>query len=261
MKDLFQEFKTPIITVLIVFVAVFLYTKLAGPFPFSINSVNTNKTDLFTSEGQGKETAIPDQATVFLGVTTQASTVSDAQNKANQTATKIISAIKNQGISEKDIKTTNYSVNPDYGSGTVEPMMMPIRGGGNNITGYTVSQNLEVKVKPIDKVNKVIDSATLSGANLVGGINFTFSDQLQQTLENKARKEAVNNAKEKAKNLADAAGVHLGRIVNVVESSNGFPRPLMMGTTEVKTDQSQPTNVTPGENSVTVTVTIYYETY
>jgi len=86
---------------------------------------------------------------------------------------------------------------------------------------------MEIKVKPIDKANKVVDAATADSANLVGGINFTFSDSLQKSLEQQATQQAVNDAKDKAQNLAGAAGIGLGKIVNVVENSNQ-PSPLMM---------------------------------
>lgn len=268
MKNFYQEFKTPIVTIVLLFLALFLYTKLAGPIPFFINSVTTTKTDLFSSSGEGEVTAIPDTGLIYVGVTQTSANVSDAKNKTNAIAEKIIKDIKALGISNKDIKTTNYSVNPNYGSGPVplgtetQAQMYPVPDSGRNqIISYTVTQNLEVKVKPLDKVNKVIDLVTSDGANLVGGVSFTFSDDLQKSLENKARVEAVADAKTKAQNLANAAGLRLGRIVNVVESSNQ-PRPIMLGTAAEKTDQSQPaTNVTPGENAVTVNVVIYYETY
>ena len=265
MRSFFQEFKTPIVTIVLIFIAFFLYTKLAGPIPFYINSVQTTKTDLFSSSGEGKATAVPDSATVSLGVTAQGSTVAEAQNKANQTADKIISAVKKLGITDKDIKTTNYSVNPDYGQGGgIQPLIyppVPINNGNQAITGYTVTQNLEIKVKPIEKANKVVDAGTSNGANLVGGVNYTFSDELQKSLENQARVQAVNNAKDKAQSLANAAGVHLGRVINVVEIGNGFPQPMAMKAGSTTSDSTTPTNVTPGENSVTIDVTIYYETY
>ncbi|HYM65553.1 MAG TPA: SIMPL domain-containing protein [Candidatus Sulfotelmatobacter sp.] len=260
MKSFFEQFKTPIVTVIIIMIAFFVYTKLAGPIPFFINSVTTNQTNLFSASGEGKATAVPDQATVEAGVTGQGATVADAQNKINTQAQKIINSIKALGISEKDIKTTNYSVTPNYGTSEIMPMIYPPTRGGSNITDYTVTQNLEINVKDLTKVNKVIDSATANGANIVGGANFTFSDDLQKKLENQARTQAVGDAKQKAEALANTSGIHLGRVVNVVESG-GFPRPLMMTAGEAKTDQSQPTNVTPGENSVTIDVTIYYETY
>ncbi len=264
MKKFYEEFKTPIIFVILVFLAFFVYTKLAGPIPFYINSVQTTKTDLFTADGEGTVTAAPDTAEINLGVTTQASTVSDAQSKANSAANKIINGIKKLGISDKDIKTINYSITPNYGqAGTVIEPLLPSKGGGN-ITGYTVTQNLQIKVTPIDKVNNVIDLATSNGANLIGGINFTFSDSLQKTLENEAMQQAVANAKQKAQSLAEASGIGLGKIVNVVQNSN-YPRPIAMGGPLVANSTAQEatpsTNITPGQNTVTVDVVLYYETY
>ena len=244
-------------TIIAFFVVLFVYTKLAGPIPFFINSVNTNKTDLFTANGEGKMTAVPDQAVVTVGVTQQSATVADAQNKVNQVTNKIISDVKKLGLSDKDIKTTNYSVSPNY-SNAIMPIML---NGQQNITGYTVTQNLEIKIKPIDKANRVVDTATADDANLVGGVNFTFSNSLSKSLEERATKQAVDNAKAKAQSLAKAAGIRLGNIVNVVENSNE-PRPLMSAGVAVKAvDQSAPTNVTPGENTLTVDVVLYYETY
>jgi uncharacterized protein YggE len=241
--------------IIVFFIVLFIYTKLAGPIPFFINSVNTTKTDLFSSSGEGKVTAVPDMATVTVGVTQTSATVADAQEKANKTSEKIIADVKKLGLSDKNIKTTNYSVSPNYPN-----EIMPMIGGGRqNITGYTVTQNLEIKIKPLDKANKVIDAATADGANLVGGITFTFSDALQKSLSNQATQQAVNDAKNKAQSLANAAGIHLGKIVNVVENSNQ-PRP-MMAAGALKTDESASTNVTPGENTLTVDVVLYYETY
>jgi hypothetical protein len=230
---------------------------LVGPIPFFINSVNTTKTDLFSSSGEGKVTAVPDQATVNVGITQQSQTVADAKNKVNQTADKIIKDLKKLGLTDKNIKTTAYSVSPNYSNGVIMPMM---QGGQQNITGYTVTQNLEIQVQPIDKANQVVDAATADGANLVGGVNFTFSDQLSQSLEQQATKQAVDDAKAKAQMLANAAGINLGKIVNVVTNSSGQPIPMMVAGV-VKTDQSAPTNVTPGENSLTIDVVLYYETY
>lgn len=245
--------------IILFFIALFVYTKLAGPIPFFINSVNTTKTDLFSSNGEGKVTAVPDQATVTVGVTQTSATVTDAQNKVNQTADKIITEVKKLGIADKDIKTTDYSVNPEYSNGVAMPMLP---SGSQNITGYTVTENLEINVKPIENVNKVIDAATANGANLVGGVDFTFSDTLSKSLEQKATQQAVDDAKSKAQTLAQAAGIHLGNIVNVVANSNQ-PVPLMMATggSEKTAQNSVPTNVTPGQNSLTIDVVLYYETY
>src|ERR1035437_5606526 len=199
-------------TIIAFFIVLFVYTKLAGPIPFFINSVNTTKTDLFSATGEGKVTAVPDQATVNAGVTAQSQTVADAKNKVNEISNKIIGDLKKLGIADKDIKTTDYSISPNY-SNQIVPMGAPMmENTQQTISGYTVTQNLEIKVRPIEKANQVVDIATKDGANLVGGVNFTFSDQLSKSLESQATEQAVNNAKTKAQALAKVAGINLGKV-------------------------------------------------
>lgn len=266
MNDFWHQFKTPIVTVVLIFISFLVYTKVFGPIPFYINSVNTTKTDLFSSSGEGDATAIPDEGLVNVGVTKSAATVEDAQKQVNTVSEKLISDLIKLGIDDKDIKTTNYNVNPNYNDIRPIGMMTPGSSGvverSGNVTGYEVTQNIEVKVQPIELINKVIDIATKDGANLVGGTNFTFSDNLQKSLEEKATKLAVEEAKSKAESLASISGIRLGKIVNIV-SNNNNPRPFYMMDSSAKAeDQATPqTNVTPGQSTVTIGVTIYYETY
>jgi len=267
-RNFYEQFKTPIVFVILIFLGLGIYTKLFGPIPFYINSTNTTKTDLFSSSGSGEATAVPDQATIYVGVTKTANTVEDAQKQVNTIASKLIADLKKLGVKDKDIKTTNYSVNPNYGN--IRPMGMaqgisePIDSGlpyQGKASGYEVTQNIEVKVKPIEKVNQVIDTATKDGANLVGGVNFTFSDDLQKKLEQQATKQAVDEAKQKAQTLSNASGIRLGKIVNVVSSTNNYPYPVMMEAGKAQDSTVPPTEVTPGESTITISVTIYYETY
>lgn len=238
-----------IAAVVVFFILLFVYTKFAGPIPFSVNSINTNKTDLFTVTGSGEAAAPPDTAKISIGVTESAPNVTDAQGRVNTKANNIISAVKKVGVSEKDIKTTNYSVNPDYSFDRTQ-----------KVTGYSVTQNLEIR-SDIAKINQVIDASTANGANAIGGIEFILNDEKQVELENTARKEAVEKAKKKAQGLADAAGIRLGRIIDVSESDGQTPRPVFL---EAKTDQTepnQPTNITPGESKIEVTITLTYQTF
>jgi len=246
-----REFKTALFTTIAILFIFFLYTKLAGPIPFSVQSVQTTKTNLFTASGTGKATGIPDTAQLSIGATKTALTVADAQNQANAAAEKIIKDLKLLGVEEKNIKTTDYSVNPNYDYN---------RGGQQNITGYTVTQTLEVEITPIDIANKAIDTATSDGANVIGGIAFTFNDKTKKDLESKARTEAVKIAKEKAENLAKVTGIRLGKIVDVQESGNFEPRPIMMAAGSLETKSAPDTQLQPGENSITTTITLSYET-
>ncbi len=237
--------------VVIFFIFLFAYTKLAGPIPFTINNINTNKTSPFEVSGTGKTAAPADIALINLGVTRISSNVLDAQNKTNQASEKIIKALKKLDIPEKNIKTTNYSINPEYS----------FNGNSQRITGYSVTQSFEVKV-PIEKTNEAVDKSTSNGANLVGNIVFTLNDIRKEELENKARKEAVDNAKRKAEGLAKASGIRLGKIINVWQDP-GVDRPILfdsekaVGSPEARTES----NITPGETNIEVIITLSYETF
>ncbi len=238
--------------VIVFFILLFLYTKFIGPIPFAVNSINTTKQNLFQAQGTGEVSAIPNTADISFGVTKTAATVADAQNQTNTAVTNILNAIKTLGIDAKDIKTTNYSVNPQYN----------YNAGNQTITGYSVTQNIEVKLSPIEKASKAVDAATSNGANLVGGLTFTLDDATMQKLEDQARQKAVDAAKQKAQSLANAAGMKLGKIVDVEETPNEIPmpRPLLMGAGVAKTD-SAPTELPTGQSTISSTVTISYETY
>lgn len=236
-------------TVVVFFVLLFVYTKFAGPIQFSVNNTNTQNQAPFEVQGTGKAAAAPDTALINLGVTQTSATVLDAQNKTNQISNRTIEAIKKLGIEEKDIKTVNYSVNPNYDFST----------STQRITGYSVTQNFEVKA-PIDKANEVVDGATTNGANLVGNVSFTLEDNKLEKLKNKARNEAVGKAKSSAQGLSKAAGIRLGKIINVRESFGGQPIPIFTREAVGAPEDQTKTNITPGESNVEVTVTLTYET-
>lgn len=246
----FSSLKTPFFTVLFVFAFLYIFTTVFGPLPFSVNSVVTNKADLFTVNGEGEATAVPDTAMLSLGVTKEAATVQQAQTQVNTVANKITEDLKGLGVKVKNIKTTNYSINPTY----------DFSSGKQTVTGYSVSQNMEVRLQPIEQANKALDMATAAGANVVGGITFVLDDVTQEKLEQQARKDAVDKAKKKAEDTAQLAGIRLGKIINVTESSGDFPRPMY--TMEAKADLGggEPTQVTPGENTVRITVSLSYQT-
>lgn len=240
-----------IAAILFFFLCLFVYTKLAGPIPFFVNSVQTTKTDTFQVSGDGNVTAVPNTATISFGVTKQAATVADAQNQTNTVINSIMNKLKGLGVNTKNIKTTDYSVNPNYSL-----------GDSQTISGYTVTQTVEVKIDPLDKVNKTLDTITAAGANLVGQVSFGFDDTTQQKLEDEARADAVETAKAKADSLAKAAGIHLGSIINVTENPT-TPGPIVFNAAAklATGDTTQPSQVTPGENTVTTTVTLSYQIY
>lgn len=229
-------------TFFVFFLLLFAYTKLVGPIPFSVTSVTTQKTDTFSVMGQGTVSVSPDVAVVNAGVTVSAGTVKQAQNELNTKINAVSSAIKKLGVSDKDIQTSNYSVYPQYDY-----------QAGQKITGYQASSSLMIKVRDIEKANEVIDAATANGANQVSGISFEVDDKTKA--ENEAREKAVSEARRKAEDAARIAGFKLGKVINYAESFGGEPRPILM--MEKAVDSA--TQVEPGTNEITVTVTLSFQ--
>ncbi len=238
----------PVIGATTFFILLFTFTKLFGPIPFAVNSVTTTKSTTFDVTGEGKVSATPDIALVTVGIQSTGSTVKAAQDQINSTINKVSEAIKKLGVDPKDIKTTNYNVNPSYDFTQ-----------GQKITGYLANTNLQIKVRVLDKANSVIDTATANGANQIGGINFDIDDKTK--LENEARQKAVDSAKKKASDASKIAGFKLGRIINYSENSEGIsPMPFRaMSIDKAIGDTS--TEIEPGSNEISVTVTLSYEIF
>lgn len=248
MKDL-NKFLLPVLVILFFFVALFAYTRLVGPIPFSVNSVVTNKTDTFMVTGEGKSFVKPDIAYVSAGVESSGTTVKQVQTQMNTTINKVTAALKDLGVEEKDIKTTNYSIHPNY----------DWTSGRQRITGYRASTNLQIKVRDIDKVNDVVDQATANGANNVGNISFDVDDKTET--EDIARKEAVTEAKRKAEQAAQIAGFRLGKIINYSENKSGSVVPVAydMALKSARGAANESTELQPGSSEVRVMVTLSYE--
>lgn len=253
---MWQAIRTPLLTVLFIFIGLTLFVKLNGPIPFSVNSISSVKQSSFIVQGTGEATAIPDTALISFGVNKNASTVQSAQDQVNAIINKITADLKSLGVEEKNIKTTNYSVNPNY----------DYTGGSQKINGYVVNADVQVKIKPIDKANEAIDIATRDGATNVGSVQFVLNEEKQKDLEEQARNDAIKEAKEKAQSISKSAGIRLGRLIDVQESGNPYQPVPMMNSLKVEDARSAgqavpPTELNPGENKITSNVTLSYETF
>lgn len=239
---------------LVVVMVLGAYFKFVGGIPFSVNQTSTQKMGTFDVSGTGTKAVAPDEAVIDLGVRKQATTVKEAQKNANTALTQLTAELKKIGIEEKNIKTANYSVNPEYSPENYQKVM-----------GFVVYASVEVRVTEgnFDKIEQVIDLAGVLGLEQMNGLRFELSDKLQKQTKNEAREIAVAEAKEKAESLAKLAGVRLGKIVNVSESFGGRPVPMyaraeiMMAKAD---DAGVPTQINPGTTDLQVTVTLNYET-
>ena len=241
--------KNTIVGLLLFFIALFVYTKFAGPIPFSITNVTSNKSEAFTVTGEGKVSVKPDIAVINVGVQAQGLTVEEVQNNLNKSINAVTMAVKTAGIDEKDIKTSNYNLSPTY----------DYSSSRQQITGYQASSNLTIKVRQIDTANSVVDAATQAGANTIGGISFDVDDKTKA--ENDARKLAVADAKAKAELAATTTGFSLGKIINYQESTGNRMLTPMYAKTEMAMDAGAgaPTQLSVGSTDIELTVTLSYE--
>lgn len=251
MHSLLQSLKIPVLTVFISLLLFFGFTKIFGPIPFTIHSIQTTNADLFTVTGVGEVQATPEDASVSLGVTKTGTTAEEAQNEVNTIMNKLLSDLETLGIEKKSIQTNAISVNPTY----------DYTNGRQKITGYEATQNVTIKVTDVSLANQVVDTATQDGANVISGVSFVIKDEDREKIEKEARVKAIKAAKEKAQQIAQETGITLGRIVNV-QVENGQEPPVIMQQRSASDEftKTEPTNLQPGENTVRVTVHLSYET-
>lgn len=258
MKQLQSTLLQTAVTVVTIFICLYAFSRIFGPIPFAVNSVTTTKSDLFSATGTGEVQGTPTTARISLGVTQTAATADQARSDANEVINAVIADLKALGIEENKIKTVNFSVNPDF----TEPQPLSIRPGTTGESSrYSATANLDVETKDVETANRAIDAASAQGANVIGGVSFDLSDEEREKLEDQAREMAIKDAKANAQKIADASGIRLGRVVNISETGGMPPVYMSARTEELKMDTtSEPTDLQPGENSVAISVTLFYET-
>ena len=211
------------------------------------NAQTATASSCIVVSGEGSVYAKPDIATINLGVSSFHKSAKEAQT-ANATAmTAIMKAITGAGIAEKDIQTTNYSINPRYS----------YTDNKSTLDGYEVNNTVTVTVRDISKLGSVIDLAGQNGANQVNGIAFSVSDY--DTYYQKALKLAVENAQGKAKALGEAAGISVGKPAQIAES--GSVQPVVYQTqlmNKAMAADMASTPISTGEYKITALISVTY---
>lgn len=192
--------------------------------------------------GHGEAQGQPDLAKVTIGVEARARVANEATEQVNQQMRAVIAAIQQQGVVEADIRTQNFSINfeqlpepyppgPEVDPARAEPA--PSRSSSPAPTAapspadllprgfYRVSNTVQVTVRDLAKLGTILGATTGAGANNIWGIQFEIEDPSK--LEAEARQEAVAQAKARAEQLAQLAGVKLGRVISLGESGGGTP--------------------------------------
>jgi len=200
--------------------------------------------------GTGSVAVQPDIAIINMGIEVTAPTVAEAREQAADAMTALEEAVAGQGVEDADIQTRYFNIYPQYSYA---------EGAAPAITGFTVTNQVEVKVRNIDSASAVLDSAIIAGGNAVrvNGISFTVDDPEQFLAD--ARRDAVENARANAEILASAAGVELGAPISINESTSySEPYPPYYAERSAQ-DSGGATSVNPGEQELTLVVSVVFD--
>lgn len=198
--------------------------------------------------GHGEMRAAPDQATVTIGVESQAPTAEAALDDNNTRMTALLRVIRNAGVASKDIQTSGFNIFPIYQERRVETEPP-------EVTAYRVSNQVVVTVRQLDALGPLLDAVVRAGANQIHGIAFGFSDP--QGLRDQAREQAMNDAHRKASQLATLGNSQLGPVLTITEGG-AQPPPIIMERTLAVAKAAEPVPVEVGEVAVTVDVQVTY---
>lgn len=206
--------------------------------------------DTIAVDGYAETFVKPDTASVSFSITKKAPTTDIAMNSVNERMDALVSELSTIGVEEKDIKTTNYSVHPEYS----------YNDGKQVFEGYRVTQSITVVIRDLDNVSDVLATVNGAGVDNVSQLNFYVDDT--DEINGQLREEAIDDAKENAKKLAKDLGVTLNEIVGYSDYQNNDNIEPMYRSDKVYADSSGNTapTVTPtGENKFKSNVTIVYK--
>lgn len=190
----------------------------------------------------------PDVATLSAGVVTQAADANSAMRANAEQMQKVMAAIRAAGIADKDIQTSGINLNPQYRYAENQPPA---------ITGYQASNNVNLKVRDLDKLGKVLDALVASGANQVNGPSFEIDQP--DAVQDEARRAALGKAQARAQMYAKSLGLQVRRIVSISEGG-GFNPPMPMPMVRMAAmAKDAGTEVSPGENSVGANIDVVFE--
>ncbi len=211
--------------------------------------VSSSATSGISVVGEGIVTVQPDVAHITLGVDVMDPLLANAQAEASRRMDAVVQKLKAAGIPDSDIRTVNYSINPQY----------DFRNGQTPVLrGYQIQNLVDVKITNIGGMGSLLDDVVSAGATRVMGIRFEAADM--SSLKAQARDQAMQNARAKADQLARAAGVSLGRPMLIEESDTGGVTPVRaeMQAAPAAVAAAPTTPIQPGEMQVRTTVRVVW---
>ncbi len=198
--------------------------------------------------GLGTAKAAPDRAHITTGVVSEGKTARAALDENTAAMTRVVAALKAQGLEAKDIQTTSFAVRPKY--------ERPREGAAPRIVGYRVVNTVALTVRALPRLGAILDTVVSLGSNEIGGISFSVSDADKRL--DAARERAMADAIRKAKLYATAAGAKLGKVRRIEERTH-VPEPRPVFARAAAAREAAPVPIEPGEQTLTARVTVTWE--
>ena len=220
--------------------------------PMTIAPGNT----LLTVSADGRSVRTPDLAVFTAGVTSAGKTAGEALRSNAADMNRVIAALKKAGIADRDIQTSNLSLNPVY----AQPVRLPdgsYEQGEQKIIGYTVNNAVTVRQRKLGEFGRVIDTLVEAGANQVNGPSFQMDDP--DAASDEARLAAMKKARARAELYARAAGLRVGRILSISETGGYTPGPPVVFARMAADSAAAPSPVAAGEIQLNANVTVLFE--
>ena len=197
----------------------------------------------------GEATRVPDVAIVNAGVVTRAATARAALAQNAAQMERVRDALRRAGIADRDIQTSNISLNPEY---------RYIQNKAPQLNGYTASNQVNVRFRDIAKTGDILDALVAEGANQINGPNLTI-DEPEGAL-NEARTKALAAGRARAELYARALNMRVVRLLSVSESGGNYPVPPPMAVMmEARAQNGSATKIDPGEQKVSMTLGMVFE--
>jgi len=213
--------------------------------PVSVQAISGTRLEISAT---GEATRVPDVAIITAGVVTRAASARAALAQNAARMERVRAALKSAGIADRDIQTSNISLNPEY---------RYVQDKAPQLIGYSASNQLSVRFRDIAKSGDILDALVAEGANSINGPNLTI-DKPEEALD-EARTKAVGVGRARAELYARALGMRVVRLVSVSESGGGYPVPPPMPVMMEARAQAASTKIDPGEQKLSVSLGMVFE--
>ena len=221
----------------------------AGSTTLGTIDLNSQQEGIWVS-GTGKVAVAPDIATLRLGISAQEATVAEAQIKAAEAMDRVMAALIDNDVAEEDIQTQHFSIR--------QVTKWDREKEEEIVIGYRVTNMVTAKIREIDKTGSIIDAVAAAGGDLTRINSISFSVDDPSAYYEEARQKAMADARAKAEQLAELAGVSLGKPTYISEGISIppiYPRSVYVEEAPIP---APPTPISPGETEVSLTVQVVY---